>query len=144
MTKFEYRLIFLLIAVFLLAAAFREPSLVGDKNSFLKEFVNHEFLNFIGLIVTITLASTANVYLVLRKKEEDAGQEFLKGTKSAVRRSAFSLIWVLVLSLFLVLIKGAISPAHEVAIALLNSLAILLSLWGILVIYDITRLTLKV
>lgn len=144
MTKFDHRMILLLTGLFLVAIVIKEPYLVSDQNKLLKEFVSDPLLSFMGLIVTITLASTANIHLILRKMEKDAGREFLTGTKRAVRRSAFSLIWALVLSIILVTIKGSIPTSHDTAIAAINSLAILTCLGGISVILDITRLALKI
>ena len=45
------------------------PDFLGDDNIFLKNFVNHEFLNILGLILAITLASVANIHLAFNRIE---------------------------------------------------------------------------
>ncbi|MFU1478971.1 hypothetical protein ACM25N_15170 [Roseovarius sp. C7] len=142
MTKVDARMIFLLACAFMAAISFLYPPVFGDENGFLSQFVNHEFLNFMGIIVTITLASTANLHLELRRKEKEAKEEYLSGTRTAVRKSAFSLIWALVLSVILVVTKPLI-PEDQTWEALSNSFALAIILWGILVIYDITKLAFR-
>lgn len=142
MSKIDSWMVFLLVAAFLCAISFAYPEAFGDSNSFMDQFVNHEFLNFMGVFVAITLASTANIYIELRKKEVVAGREFLHRTKSAVRRSAFSLIWALSIALVLVVVKPLL-PDVETCRALTNSIALAIILWSILVILDITKLAFR-
>ncbi len=135
-------MVFLLACSFMLVISYLEPSIFSDSNQFLAQFVNHEYLNFMAVMVTITLASTANIHIELRKKEKLAGKDFLTKTKAAVRKSAFSLIWALSFSVILVFIKPLI-PQTEFALSLVNSLAIATIIWSILVILDITKLAFK-
>ena len=139
MTKIDSWMVFLLALSFLAAISFMDSSLLGDDNPFLGQFVNHEFLNFMGVIVTITLASTANIHMELRRKEKEQGKEFLSRTRGAVRKSAFSLVWALFLSIVLVVVKPLL-PDVEVLAAIANSFALAIMLWGVLVIFDITKL----
>ena len=104
--------------------------------------MNHEFLNFMGVVVTITLASTANIHIALRRKEEAAGEEFLKGTRDKVKKSAFSLIWAMFFSVVLLVVKPLLPTVDEVS-ALTNAAGLGIILWGILIILDITKLAFK-
>lgn len=142
MTKIDSRAIFAIGCAFMVAISLTEPEIFGDENNFLDDFVNHGFLNFIGVVVTITLASTANIHIELRKKEKEAQEEFLTGTKAAVKRSAYSLIWALLMAVILVVAKPVV-PQSPVAISLVNSLALAVILWGIFVIWDITKLAFR-
>lgn len=142
MTKIDSWMVFLLACSFMVAISFMNPSAFGNGNGFLGQFVNHEFLNFMGVIVTITLASTANIHMELRRKEKEAGKDFLVRTKAAVRKSAFSLIWALFLSVVLVVVKPLL-PEGEIYAALANSFALAIILWGVLVILDVTKLAFK-
>ncbi|MDV4168227.1 hypothetical protein [Rhodovulum sp. FJ3] len=142
MSKIDSWMFFLLACSFMFGTAFMYPESVGDENAFLKGFVNHEFLNFMGVIVTITLASTANIHIELRKKEREAEEEFLDNTRRSVKQSAFSLIWALFLALVLVVVKP-ILPEAEVWQAIANTCSIAIILWGILVILDITKLAFR-
>ncbi|SMP36040.1 hypothetical protein [Shimia sagamensis] len=142
MTKIDSRMVFFLSCCFLVAGSVYEPRILGDENSFLEQFVNHEFLNFMGVIVTITLASTANIHMELRRKEAKAKKDFLSGTRNAVKKSAYSLVWALFLSLILVVGKPLLPDTHT-WMAIANSIALSIILWGILVIWDITKLSFK-
>ena len=46
------------------------PEWASDQNSFLRNFVTHEFLSLLGVILAITLASVANIHLEFNKIEE--------------------------------------------------------------------------
>ena len=122
--------------------SFIYPQALSDENSFLKQFMNHEFLNFMGVVVTITLASTSNIHIALRRKEEAVEQETFSGTRAKVKASAFSLIVAMFLSVALVVIKPLL-PSGEVIEALANAFGIGIILWGILIILDITKLSFK-
>lgn len=66
-----------------------KPWVFDDTNSFLKGFVNHEFLGFMGVIVTITLASAANLFIELNKLEEKIEWLFLVQLRSTLRTRHF-------------------------------------------------------
>ena len=57
-------------------------------NPFLKGFVNPKLLSFLGVIVTITLASAANLHIELNKIEEAAGKSAFVNTRVSIKRSA--------------------------------------------------------
>ena len=43
---------------------FSTPWVLSDQNAFLEAFVSHELLSLLAVVVTITLASAANLHLV--------------------------------------------------------------------------------
>lgn len=92
-----------------------------------------------GVVVTITLASAANIHIELNNLEAKAGSKFLQKTHEAVRRSAFFLIWCLVASVVIVVTKP-LSQSNEHFAALFNGAAVLTILAGILVLVDLTKL----
>src|SRR5262245_876498 len=102
------------------------PWTLSDQNTFLKGFINHELLAVIGVIVTITLASAANLHLQLNIIEERVGQRVFSSTKGAVRRSAYSLIWMLLLALVLVVVKPMVlrHQVSEIAAAVVNGIGV--------------------
>jgi hypothetical protein len=120
------------------------PAALSDVNSFLKQFVNHEFLNIIGIIVAITTASAANVHLELRRLE--AMYKFKDGferTRNEVKRGAFALIVLFGSGVVLVVIKPLL-PQNEHMMALINGAALLIILWNILVLWALVGLAFKV
>lgn len=142
MNKLDLRVVFALATSMMVVGVFVEPSLFGDENLFLAGFVNHEFLSFMGIIVSITLASTVSLHMALTRKEDEKGQCFLSGTKAAVRKSAFSLIWALIAAIFLVVTKAALPEVHPWD-GLCNVAALAIILFGIFVMYDITKLAFR-
>lgn len=126
-----------------LVFSINSPWILGDANSFLKEFINHEFISFMGMLVTITLASAANIHIELNKIEAKAGEKFLSATRFAVKRSAFWLIWSLFFSVLLVIIKPLVCVS-DIASSLVNGSAIFLILGSILIIADLTKLAFSI
>ena len=52
------------VAVVAICAIYN-PSILSDQNKFTREFVGHELLGLLGIILTITLASAANLLFSL-------------------------------------------------------------------------------
>lgn len=126
-----------------LALSFLRPELLGVGNTFLQDFLDTDFINLMGVLVTITLASTANIHIELRKMENIAGREFLTETRRRVRISAFALLWLFVASVVAVVGKPLV-PQTDEAISLMNGLSLIILIIGILVIADITKLAFRV
>lgn len=120
----------------LVAAA---PWTISDRNSFLAGFVNHEFLSFMGVIVTISLASTANIFLELTRIEDRLQKAAFPKTKRDVRHSAYMLLWLLVASVVLVIIKPLGGSCGERSIAFFNGVAITIIIVSVLTLLDVTR-----
>jgi len=114
-----------------------QPSILSDKNEFLKGFVNHELLSFIGVVVTITLGSAANLFIELNKLDDKAGESVFSRTKKTVKDSSYSLIWALISSIVLVVIKPLIRGGDG-AIAFVNGLSLTIILFSVLVLIDLT------
>lgn len=124
----------------LLSISACSPFLLSDDgNSFLKGFVNQELLALLGVVVTITLASAGNLHLEINKIEDRTGRAFSK-TRRAVKMSAYSLIVIFVLGGALVVIKPMLGNDRH-ATAACNSVAIVLVLFSLMVLVDITRTT---
>ena len=118
------------------------PWVLADTNPFLKGFVNHKLLSLLGVIVTITLASAANLHIELNKIEEAAGKSAFVNTRVSIKRSARWLIASLIVAVLVVLIKPLVAPdpvVHQTAASLLNGAALLIILADILVLIDLTQ-----
>lgn len=119
----------------LVAAA---PWTISDANSFLKGFVNEEFLGFMGVVVTITLASAANLYIELNKLEDKLDEAAFQKSKGDVRDSAYALVSTLVASVGLVIVKPLLVCGDRSA-AFINGLAITILIVAIMVMIDLTQ-----
>jgi hypothetical protein len=60
-----------------ICVASTQPHWVDDSNPFLKNFVNHELLNLLGVILAITLASVVNIHFEFNKIEERTKKKVL-------------------------------------------------------------------
>ena len=118
------------------------PWVLADTNPFLKGFVNHKLLSLLGVIVTITLASAANLHIELNKIEEAAGKSAFVNTRVSIKRSVRWLIASLIVAVLVVLIKPLVAPdpvVHQTAASLLNGAALLTILADILALIDLTQ-----
>lgn len=114
------------------------PDVLSDKNTFLKGFVTHELLGFLGVIVTITLASAANLHLKLNELEEKIQKQVFSKTRSMVKKSAYWLIGMLLIALLLVVIKPVVANSNTVE-SIFNGAALLVVFFNILVLIDLTQ-----
>lgn len=126
------------ILTILLAASACSPFLLSDAgNAFLAGFVRQDLLSILAVIVTITLASAGNLHLELNKLQDRTGSPFVH-TRRAVRSSAYSLICIFAVAGILVIVKPMLGPDDH-ATAACNSLAIVLVLFSLHVLLDLTR-----
>lgn len=115
-----------------------QPSWLSDQNSFLLNFVNHELLAFLGVIVTITLASTASLHIELNRLEEGYNEGFSEA-RSAIKAYAYLMIWLLFAAIGLVIVKPILADGKSSLQAIINSLAIMIVVLNLLTLVDITR-----
>lgn len=137
MTKTTAWIALLILTAILGSASFCVPHYLSDAgNTFFKNFVNHELLSVLGVIVTITLASAANLHLEINKLQEKTGDKFAEA-RTAIRLCSYSLIAVFIVAALLVMVKPAIGQA-ETGTALINSAVILLLVFSVGVLADLT------
>ena len=142
MNKTVERCIVICAAAVWIILSLAAPWVLADTNPFLKGFVNHKLLSLLGVIVTITLASAANLHIELNKIEEAPGQSGFGNTRASLKRSARWLIATLIVAVLVVLIKPVVAPdpvVHQTAASLLNGAALLIILADILVLIDLTQ-----
>ena len=130
-------LVLIALIVVLTAASICRPLLLTDTgNPFLKDFVNQELLAFLGVIVTITLASAANLHLEFNRLESLTKETFVEARR-AIKAYAILLLWLFGIAFALVVLKPivAISPTINAAF---NSGAIVIVVLNILSLADLT------
>jgi hypothetical protein len=124
------------IAVCVCIAAAR-PQWLSDSNEYLRSFMQHEFLEFMGVVVTITLASCANLFIELNKLEERLGGSHFPESKRHVRDSAFALIGALVASVALTILKPIVINGERSEVAV-HGIAILIVIVSVMILIDLT------
>ena len=123
--------------------SFSAPWVIGDSNSFLKSFVNHEFLNLLGVVLAITIASGASLHFEFNKIEDGLGFEFLSKTRSGLRASIYTLIVSFCLGVLIAIIKPLIGFS-EILVSMTNGAALVVILINVIILTDITSLVFKI
>lgn len=136
MSKTVSQCIFICSSALLLIVSICKPELFGNTNDFLKNFVGGDLLNFLGVLVTITLASAANLHIELNKMEEKIQKRVFTKTRASIKKSCGWLIALLIIAVVLVLSKQYVLSL-PVMLALLHSAAILILLFSVLVLVDL-------
>lgn len=144
MSRSQGYLVLLISGLFLVAVSISQPEFLSDNNEFLKGFVNHEFLNILGVILAITLASIANIHLVFNNIEEKyKSRGGLQKSRHNLKKSAYWLIVLFVAGALAVIVKPIIcqSPLSQ---ALMNSLVLLILIWHVLILLGMTALVFRI
>lgn len=132
----------LIVAVFFwLLMIVLAPWTLSDENAFLKGFVNHEFLSFMGMIVSITIASSSNLYIEINKVEERLRRE-LPRSKEAIRYSAYTLLTLLFISIAIVVIKPLCGSDPRTQ-AFFNGLAVISMICSGIILVDVVQAAFK-
>ena len=114
------------------------PGWISDDNRFLEGFVNHEFLSVLGVILTITLASIAQIHLSLNQIEERWGFRLPATSRKEIKQSAHFLIGLFVVGLLAVIVKP-MGGDSQTWTAFVNAIAITVLAVYVLILLDITR-----
>jgi len=131
-----------LLTVLLTVSACAPYRLSDEGNAFLAGFVNQELLSLLGVIVTITLASAGNLHLELNKLQDRTAKPFER-TRRAIKLSTYSLILIFALAGALVVVKPMFADDVH-ATAACNSIAIVLVVFSLFVMADLTRTVLAI
>ncbi len=133
-----YGIICVFAAASLVLVAAR-PEWVSDQNTFLADFVDHELLSLLGVILAITLASVANIHLEFNKIEERYGKHGLTQSRLNLKKSAYWLIGLFLLGVVVVTVKPLLDggPTAE---GIANMAAMLIVLWHVLILISLTQL----
>lgn len=117
-----------------------EPKYLSDKNEFLKNFVNHEFLNILGVILAITLASVANIHLAFNRIEEKYRKKgALVKSRGNLKKATYWLIALFIVGGIVVIIKP-VATSSDVSVAIFNSISLVILLWHVLILIVLTEL----
>lgn len=134
-------------AAVVVVLSFTQPGFLSDRNAFMQGFITHELLSFLGVIVTVTLASAGHLHLSLNQLQESLDAHGIVGGFARARREikhqCMALIWLLVLAVALVVAKPPAVTAGlpEWGEALLNGAGLLLILASVLTLVDVTSTT---
>lgn len=137
------QILFWLFASMLLTAAFFAPWLLSDSgNTFLKDFLDNDLLSVLGVITALANASILSIFLHLNFLEDKVNFKATH-TRRSLRLSAVSLIVVFLVAFAVVILKPIV-PEGEKLNAIMNSIGILLVIFALSVLRDITLTVIKI
>lgn len=122
--------------VFALSAC--APTVLSDRNSFLKEFVGKGLLDVLGVILAITLASAGNLHLALNQIEERHGRHGFARMRGGIHMAAGFLIGLFVFAVILTVAKAALATS-DWSQSLFNGLGLVVLLWNVLLLISLTE-----
>ena len=125
------------VVIVLISMVTCRPAWVSDDNDFLRGFINHEFLNVLGVILAITLASLPQAHLHLVRIEEQRQRECFRETRREIKNSAIWLIGLFILA-FVVVIGKPLAFRTQTETAIANAVAIGILTMYVLILFDIT------
>ncbi|MBN8913415.1 MAG: hypothetical protein J0H65_15425 [Rhizobiales bacterium] len=130
-------LVFIAISLCLMAA---RPDWIADNNRFLRDFVNHEFINVLGITLAVTLASAAQIHLAFNRIEEQHRvRNALEKSRAQLRSNVYWLISLFALGVAVVTVKP-IASMNATGEAFFNMTALGILLCHVLIMTALTQL----
>lgn len=127
-----------------ISATFCVPDFFG-KNAFLSAFITFELLNILIVILTVTLASIANIHLSLNRvarlkfKDRAKGAAHADEVRREINQNGWLLFWLFVISCVLVFFKGSlpVNSPNVYWLSFVHSMGLVILFTSLLVLYDI-------
>ena len=136
--------ILICLASVLVCTSMAATNVLSDSNTFLASFVNHEFINVLGVFLAIMLPAIASIHFAFNNIEERHEHPgLLVGSRLELRKAVN---WLVVLFVYGILV-AAFKPLQcygPVGEALFNSTALLILAWMALIFYSQTLLVLQI
>ena len=137
-------IIIIAYALFVACATVYRPEFFA-KNGFIDLLVSHEVLALLGVILTITFASVANIHLALNqviarvyRKDIQKGQAKAQAVRDDINSNAWLMFWAFIICIGLLILKGEMA-SNVFWRSALNGLVLGTVLVTVLVMYDIHR-----
>ncbi len=114
-----------------------------SNNTFLMDFIGYEVLAIMAIILTVTLASVANINLSINqmvanspRKDDKNFQDAANDVKREVKETAWYIFWGFVGTTIVLLVKG-LNEQHDIVIAVSNGLIVWVLFLYIACMHDI-------
>lgn len=119
----------------LVAVSVCRPEILA-KNKFLEGFINHEILNIMGVIMTISIATIATIHIWFNELEDKHKQKVFGPARREINQSAFYFIALFLLQLLLLVVRSFFE-GNDLAMSLFNSGSLLLLICSVITLVDI-------
>jgi hypothetical protein len=111
------------------------PNVLAE-NDFVKNFVTHDALNIMSVIMTIGIASIATIHIWFNELEAKHDAKVFGAARREINHDAFFMVWLFVGELALLIIRSYFE-GNGTAISLFNSGALVIFLCSVLTLIDI-------
>ncbi|MGR3660753.1 MAG: hypothetical protein ACU0CA_06120 [Paracoccaceae bacterium] len=108
------------------------------KNKFLIEFVNHEYVNVLSVIVTVSLVSVTQIHLEYSRIERRFRQRVFQDARRTVNIGALLLTGMLLLAFVISFIRAEVSD-NNTSLSLVHGAALLTIVTAVFIMYDLVR-----
>ena len=138
MQKALFFVIILIVAGILAYVTLCRPVIIAE-NQFLDNFINHELLNILAIIMTVTAASAANIHLVFNRAEEAIKEQgYFDGARKEINHNVFFLIGTFIATVLILIVRSHFLDSVTLE-SCFNSLCLIFLLINILALIDTTR-----
>ena len=127
----------LILSALFIALSVCTPELLS-KNLFLKDFVNHEYINVLSVIVTVSLVSVTQIHLEYSRLERRFIVKVFEEARKTINLGALLLTSMLVLSFVISFIRAELIHS-PVSVSLVHSISLITVLICVFVMYDLVR-----
>lgn len=111
---------------------------VLSKNAFLVGFINHEILSIMAVIMTISIASIATIYIWFNELEAKHERRVFGAARREINQSAFAFIALFVGQLICLFVRSLpIFTNSDIAVSIFNGISLLLLLSSVITLWDI-------
>ena len=131
-----------LICMIVLAGVFTAMSIcrpdILAQNTFLQGFINHEILNIMAVIMTISIATIATIHIWFNELEDKHKQKVFGKARREINQSAFYFIGLFMAQLVCLVVRSLpIFEKSDMALSFFNGAALLLLTFSVFTLLDI-------
>jgi hypothetical protein len=113
------------------------PSILFS-NEFLMSFIDHEILNIMAVIMTISIATIATIHIWFNELEDKHQKTVFGAARREINSSAFWFIGLFVAQLVLLIVRSfSIFASKPTAMSIFNGISLLLLLTSVITLWDI-------
>lgn len=112
-----------------------KPEFLAE-NRFLEGFVNHEYINVLAVIVTVSMVSVVQIHLEYTRIERRFKVKVFGDARRAVNSSALILTGMLALAFAISFVRAQVGD-EKVAVSIVHTIALLTILEAIFIMYDL-------
>lgn len=137
--KILFGVITIVVSASLITISIVTPEILS-KNTFLANFINHEILNILAVIVTVTLVSITQVHLEFGRIERRLKEKIFPEARREINQTTWALGLSFILVLFALILRGGVEDTNLMEVSLFNSFCLIMLLIATLSMIDVVHI----